>query len=140
MPDPRRRLGALGEQLACDHLEALGYELLDRNFRTRNGEIDIVARDGRFLVFCEVKARAASQRRGPQRGPPAFGPLMSVDVRKRRQVRRMAAQWLGERSHGARSHGAGGEATADSMRFDAIGVTLSRGGELLALDHIEDAF
>ena len=129
MPDPRRRLGALGEKLACDHLQALGYELLDRNFRTRHGEIDIVARDGRFLVFCEVKARAAA----PQRGPAAFGPLASVGVRKRRQVRRMAAQWLGERKRPA---GGGG----DSMRFDAIGVTLTPAGQLLSLDHLEGAF
>ena len=55
MPDPRRRLGARGEELAARHLEARGLEVVERNFRTRYGELDVVARDPRFLVFCEVK-------------------------------------------------------------------------------------
>jgi putative endonuclease len=59
MADPRRRLGARGEELAARHLEARGFELVERNFRTRYGELDIVARDSRFLVFCEVKTRIA---------------------------------------------------------------------------------
>jgi putative endonuclease len=124
--DRRLRLGALGERLACRHLEALGYELLDRNFRTRHGEIDLVARDRRCLVFCEVKARVA------QRPAGAFGPLRSVGLRKQRQVRRMALQWLADRD---RPRGGG-----DGMRFDAIGVTLSPGGRLLALEHVKNAF
>jgi putative endonuclease len=48
--DPRRTLGELGEWMACKHLEARGFELLDRNFRTRCGELDVVARNDRFLV------------------------------------------------------------------------------------------
>ena len=129
MPDPRRALGNHGEQLACRHLEALGYRLLDRNFRTRYGEIDIVARSGRFLVFCEVKSRAGRS------GPTPFEPLASVGPRKQRQVRRMAAQWLDARRHSARNASGG-----DSIRFDAIGITLDAQGGLLALDHIENAF
>ena len=55
--DPRRRLGDLGERLARDHLRRAGYEVLDTNFRTRQGELDIVAADFETLVFCEVKTR-----------------------------------------------------------------------------------
>ena len=119
-------MGALGEQVAWDPLAARGYELLDRNFRTRHGELDIVARDGRCLVFCEVKARVVDGRAG------AFGPLTSVGVRKQRRLRSMARQWLGDRGRPR----AGG----DSIRFDAIGVTFSPAGRLLALDHVENAF
>ena len=65
MPDNRRRqLGDAGEQLAADHLARRGFQILDRNYRTRWGELDIVACDGRTIVFCEVKTRVA-----PARGP-----------------------------------------------------------------------
>ena len=50
--DPRRRLGARGEELAARHLEARGFEIVERNFRTRYGELDVIARDERFLVVC----------------------------------------------------------------------------------------
>ena len=123
--DWRRRLGALGERLAADHLAARGYEVIERNFRTRFGELDLVARRARFLVFCEVKTRVGS------RGPGPSGPLASVGPRKRVQLRRMAGQWLHERG------GASGTAEA---RFDVIGITLDPAGRVLALEHLEDAF
>jgi putative endonuclease len=127
MNDIRRTLGALGERLACEHLAGRGYSLVDRNFRTRYGELDLVARDERFLVFCEVKTRVI-------RGPPGpFGPLAAVGGRKRRQVREMARQWLAERS--SRLGGRPPE-----LRFDAIGVSLEPSGRLVRLEHLEDAF
>jgi len=125
--DPRRRLGALGEALAARHLEARGYEVVDRNFRTRYGELDLVACDRRHLVFCEVKTRVADGASGP------FGPFASVGAGKRRQVRRMAREWLAATATVRRPRPA-------QLRFDAIGVTLDRGGRLIALDHVEDAF
>ena len=112
--------------MACDHLAARGYELLQRNFRTRHGEIDIVAQDRRFLVFCEVKTRVGRERSG------VFDPLASVGTRKQRQLRRMAMQWLSDRGRP--------RASGDSIRFDAIGVTLGPGGHLILLDHVENAF
>ncbi|HEY1357591.1 MAG TPA: YraN family protein [Thermoleophilaceae bacterium] len=120
--DPRRGVGARGEQLAADHLAARGYELLERNYRTRYGELDIVARDGRVLVFCEVKARLGA-------GP--IGPLAAVGPRKRSQLRRMAGQWLHERGpvRGTRD-----------VRFDVVGINLDAGGRVQALDHMEGAF
>jgi putative endonuclease len=125
--DPRRALGSHGEELACAHLAERGYAVVDRNFRTRYGELDLVARDERFLVFCEVKTRLERGSPGP------FGPLTSVGARKRRQVREMARQWLGERA--GRLDGRPPE-----LRFDAIGVTLRPSGGLVRIEHLEGAF
>jgi putative endonuclease len=124
--DPRQRLGALGERLAREHLEARGFEILDANFRTRLGELDVVARNGRFLVFCEVKTRIRRGERG------ALGPFASIGSRKRRRVRMMAREWLAARKiTGPRP---------PEIRFDAIGVELAPSGRLVELEHLEDAF
>jgi putative endonuclease len=126
--DPRRRLGARGEELAARHLEARGYQVVERNFRTRYGELDVVARDARFLVFCEVKTRIV--RREP--GPDVLGPFAAIGARKQRQVRAMAREWLAEgRLDGRRP---------TEIRFDAIGVSFDAHGKLLALEHLEAAF
>jgi putative endonuclease len=127
--DPRRTLGAAGERLAALHLEARGFEIVDRNFRTRHGELDLVASDARFLVFCEVKTRIGLAEPGP------LGPLASIGVRKRRQVRAMAREWLGAHNPARRDSGSPPE-----IRFDAIGLTLDNEGRLLALEHLEAAF
>ena len=58
--------GNYGEDLACEYLKKQGYKILERNYRIRGGEIDIVARDGEYLVFVEVKARYSHEY-----GPPA---------------------------------------------------------------------
>jgi putative endonuclease len=120
--DPRRHLGEAGEQLAAEHLERLGYAIVERNFRTRWGELDIIAFDGRTLAFCEVKTRRAG-------GPGT--PFDAVGPGKQTRVRRMAGRWLAERRDRPR---------AAQLRFDAIGVTFDRGGRLLALEHLEAAF
>ena len=121
--DPRRRLGQLGEQLAADHLVRRGFEIVERNYRTRWGELDIVAYDGRILAFCEVKSRRVAHDRRK-----AFEALHTP---KRNQVRKMAACWLIERSQ---------RPFADEVRFDAIGVTFSPDGRLLGIEHLEGAF
>jgi putative endonuclease len=126
--DQRRiRLGAHGERLACEHLERAGYELVERNARCgRLGELDIVARGERCLIFCEVKTRVAGTSAGPA------GPLDAIGPNKRRRLRRLAAEWLRTRSQdGTRP---------PWIRFDAVGVTVDRSGALLALEHVEDAF
>ena len=119
--DPRRSLGHIGEQLAAAHLERCGFEIVERNYRTRWGELDIVAFDGSTLAFCEVKTR---------RGAGA-NPLEAIHPRKRMQVRNMARAWLSGRT--ARPHAA-------LLRFDAIGVTLDRRGRMVKLEHLEGAF
>ncbi len=127
MADHRRSLGALGERIACRHLRARGYDIVDRNFRTRHGELDVVAALPRCLVFCEVKTRLVQRLGGD------FPPLSAVGPRKQRKLRAMAREWLG--SDAVRTARRPGE-----IRFDAIGVTLDREGRLLRLEHIEDAF
>ena len=123
--DPRRRLGALGERLAREHLEEGGCEILERNFRCVLGELDIVAADARSLIFCEVKTRGA----GPGAGPD--GPLDSIGPAKRRRLRLLAIEWLRARG-GSRPH-------RQSLRFDAVGVTVDRAGALLRLEQVEGA-
>jgi putative endonuclease len=121
--DLRNRLGAIGEGLAAEHLARLGYEIVERNHRTRWGELDIIACDGHTLVFCEVKARRA--------GGSAGGPFDAVGPAKRSQVRRMAGTWLAQRRD---------RPFTSEIRFDAIGVTVDARGQLLALEHLEGAF
>ena len=121
--DPRHRLGALGERLAAEHLVRRGFEILERNYRTRWGELDIVAFDGRVLTFCEVKTRRATAA--------GVNPLEAVRALKRSKVRKMAGRWLVERTD---------RPYADTVRFDAIGVTLDAGGRLISLEHLEGAF
>jgi putative endonuclease len=128
--DPRRAVGAAGERLARAHLEARGLTVLDTNFRTRRGELDIVAADDRCLVFCEVKTRIATAgRAGPS---PELGPFAAIGPRKQRKLRLLAREWLAQH----------GPATPwrPELRFDAVGVELDRHGRLLRLDHLEDAF
>lgn len=123
----RAALGAAGEQLAAEHLVRRGFQIIERNYRTRWGELDIIAVKDRTIVFCEVKTRVVAG--GADR--EARDPLESVNVRKRTKVRRMARRWLFERRE--RPH-------ADELRFDAIGVAVDAGGALLRLDHLEGAF
>src|SRR3954447_3672798 len=79
--DPRRHLGQLGEQLAAEHLLRRGFEIVERNYRTRWGELDIIAFDGRTLAFCEVKTR---QGNGDRRST-----FDALHPPKRSQVRKM---------------------------------------------------
>src|SRR5579884_2513387 len=119
----RRELGSRGEQLAVDHLVRRGFGILQRNYRTRFGELDIVAFDGRTLVFCEVKSRRSAPA-GNRPGSSPGAPFDSLHPRKRAQVRRMAASWIAERFR---------RPYAPVIRFDAIGVTLDGRGELVRL-------
>ena len=133
MPDDaRRRLGAEGERLAARHLEARGCEVIARNFRTRFGELDLVARDERFLVFCEVKTRIVRATGGPSAAANPLGPFASIGSRKQRQVRAMAREWLAQ--------GALEGARPAEIRFDAIGISIDVHGRLRSLEHLEAAF
>ena len=122
MTDVRHHLGRVGEQLALEHLERLGYALVARNHRTRFGELDLVVCDGATLVFAEVKSRRSSR---PGR------PWENLHPAKRAQVRRMAAAFLAEVDDRPR---------AQELRFDAVGVTIDARGNLVALEHLEGAF
>jgi putative endonuclease len=119
--DLRHDLGRLGERLATEHLERLGYRVLARNHRTRYGELDLVVTDGEALVFCEVKTRRLG----------TGAPWDALGEAKRVQVRRMARAWLAEVRDRPR---------CPVLRFDAVGVTIDARGQLIRLDHEEAAF
>ncbi len=106
----RKALGALGEQAAAEWYEAHGYSVTDRNWRVREGELDLVllAADG-SIVFCEVKTRSSDR----------FGsPLEAVTPVKQRRLRTLAALWL-----------AAHEGIGRAVRFDVAGVVLLPSGE-----------
>jgi len=126
--DRRRTKGSLGERIAERHLARHGYEIVERNFRTRYGELDLIAADDRCIVFCEVKTRVGAGRSGPE------GPLDAIGPAKRRRLRAMARQWLTSRPVGP------GRPFRNRLRFDAIGITLTPSGGVLELEHVRDAF
>lgn len=110
----RRQTGACYEQKAAEYLEGCGYRILEMNYRCRTGEIDIVAMDGKYVVFCEVKYRSGSR---------AGNPLEAVDLKKQRVIFRCGEYYLTE--HRLRDV---------PCRFDVIGIA---GAEIT---HIKDAF
>jgi putative endonuclease len=112
-------VGRLGERLALEHYERLGFRLIDRNWRTRAGEIDLVVCDGRTTVFAEVKTRRSG----------GLDPLLSLTTVKRRRMRALAAAWLAD--HPARPRTA-------ALRIDAVAVVVDRRGALVALEQFED--
>lgn len=117
-----RETGVFGESLALRYLVGKGYGLLERNYRTRLGEIDLILRDGATLVFVEVKAR---------RGRGFGDPLEAVTPSKQARVRLMAETYLAEK---------GMEFTDgfEEMRFDAVGIIVAH--EENEIQHVEDAF
>jgi putative endonuclease len=123
LTDRTKELGRRGEELAAEHFVRLGYRVLDRNHRTRFGELDLVLADqaDATIVFCEVKSRRLGS--GDWR--------WNLHEGKQKQVRTMAAAWLAKVTD--RPLGA-------DLRFDAVGVTVDGRGGLVRLDHLEGAF
>ena len=111
-------MGALGEALAAAFLEARGHVVVARNYRCRRGEIDLVTRDGRTLVFCEVRTR---------RGEGAGLPAESVTRLKQTRILRVARHFLAERAP-----------RAALLRFDVVAVELR--AATVGLTHLPDAF
>lgn len=117
--DDRRALGRAGEAVAAAFLESKGYLILERNLRTRHGELDLVAQapDG-TVTFVEVRTR---------RGAEAGAAAASVDERKQRRVRELASEYLAERAPEA------------DARIDVITVALRADGRRMTVEHIENA-
>jgi putative endonuclease len=112
-------VGHYGEDVAVRHLSEAGLQILARNWRCAEGEIDIVARDRDALVICEVKTRTSTK----------FGlPAEAVTRRKAERLRRLAYLWLLE-------HPAGGA----EVRFDVVSVMPSRSGAA-SVEHVRGAF
>ena len=125
MADPRRAaLGARGEEAAAAWYTAASYEVLDRNWRCAEGEIDVVAAsaDGHVLVICEVKTRSSG----------SFGsPYDAVTPAKQRRLRTLATLWLRSARRGSTRY--------DHIRFDVAAVTTGTGGRL-EVEVLENAF
>ncbi|OXM84652.1 YraN family protein [Paenibacillus rigui] len=117
----RKQLGELGERLAAAYLEQNGYQIHGRNWRCRTGEIDIIAMEGKVLVFVEVRTRS---------GRSTFGtPQESVNYKKQLQVME-TAQWYIHRF----------QLQSLQPRFDVVSVLTDKAGQLVKLDHIQNAF
>jgi putative endonuclease len=128
--DTRRALGRHGEELAARHFRGLGFAVLDRNVRTRHGEIDLIAFGASTLIFAEVKTRQMGSGQSAPR--PDQQPLAGLSARQRTRLRRLAAAWLADREHSRPS--------AETIRFDAIGVVIDALGRLRRIEHIENAW
>jgi putative endonuclease len=117
-PRGRAALGEAGEQLVARHLEREGFQIVGRNVRVGRLELDLVARRGSLLVFCEVRTRASR----------AFvDPIDTIDAAKQQRIRRAAEAWL----RAAREQ-------PSEVRFDAASVVLSDTEQ--ALTYYESAF
>lgn len=114
----KRAIGAKGEELAARFLEDKGFEIVERNYRARRGEIDLIARDGETLVFVEVKL----DRTGRFGQPEGW-----VDGKKQRQIAKTALRYLQEN----RLVDAG-------CRFDVVAISIGRAKTNIS--HIPDAF
>ncbi|RFU19975.1 YraN family protein [Geodermatophilus marinus] len=116
---PTDDLGGRGERIAAAYLTHQGLRVLDRNWRCRDGEVDIVAREGSALVFCEVKTRRAT----------GFGhPVEAVTPAKQRRLRVLAQRWL-----------AAHDEHAPDLRFDVVGVLVRQSGPA-EVTHLRGAF
>ena len=116
MSDERKKIGSIGEKLASDYLGRIGYSILQRNFLCRYGEIDIIACNSEYLVFCEVKTR---------KGSAPLHPSLSVTKAKCKRIRELAGLYLMEH-----------EDERSQPRFDVISVIMNQKYK----EHLENAF
>jgi putative endonuclease len=111
-----KSLGTRGEDAAAAYLVRCGWTILERNWRCPEGELDIIAHDGRSHIVCEVKTRSSTD----------YGdPLEAITRQKARRLRRLAARW-------AAAHGV----PAASVRVDVLGLVTDRSGFII--DHLRE--
>ncbi len=99
----KRETGSYYEEKAAAFLRNSGYEILERNYRDKNGEIDLIARDGKYLVFVEVKYRGSLEKGWPEE---------AVNLQKQRKIRQVAMYFLYSR----------GYPEDTPCRFDVVGI------------------
>lgn len=116
----RKTLGAAGEAMAADFLERSGYAIQDKNYKTKLGEVDIVAKDNKYLVFVEVKSRRSR----------AFGDVReAVDSRKKDKLRKVAAAYLRDK-----------KLKDVDCRFDVVSIMMEQGKTFPDIHLIKNAF
>lgn len=115
-----KHIGKLGEDIASKHILNNGYTLLERNFRSKHGEIDIIAKDGKFLVFIEVKTRKGTK----------FGyPREAVNWFKQNKIKNIAGLYLSKK-----------KLWNNSIRFDIVEVILDEFDQVKSVFLIKNAF
>ena len=117
--DPRRSLGQWGENLAAIHLESQGLTIIERNWRCRGGEIDLVARDGETIVFVEVKTR---------RGRDFGAPEEALTPRKAQKLLNLGQIYVAEHDQ-----------DDTNWRIDLVAVELDERGRFLRCEHLPNA-
>ena len=118
----RQRLdrGKLGENIALEYAQQQGYQIIQRNFRCKSGEIDLIAQDKHIVVFIEVRTKTSD----------AYGPAYnSVTLTKQQQVKRVALGYIAEHN-----------LVNTQFRFDVIGIILDPKTQQPQLDHLQNAF
>lgn len=116
----KNEVGKIGEKLACDFLIKNGYIILERNFRTRHGEIDIIAKDSDFMAFVEVKTRRSIK----------FGyPREAVDYYKQTKIKNIALVYLSRKKF-----------KNLNLRFDVVDVILDNEDKTKSITIIKNAF
>jgi putative endonuclease len=119
-PKTRKELGNIAEDHAARHLASRGYRIRERNFRTRGGEVDIIAEHRGALAFVEVRARSS---------PDFMSPLESVTATKQRRIVRAANTYISARERRERV-----------MRYDVVEVFLTPAGRVERVNVVEGAF
>ena len=122
--DTRRSTGIKGEEEAARFLSRCGYAILDKNVRTRVGEIDLVAKEGKTLVFVEVKTRKEIAE-----APPPVPPQAGVHTRKQNKLGKLAQSYLQLK-----------RLREQPCRFDVVAVVVNDDGGVKAIRHIPNAF
>lgn len=115
----RRRFGDFGERVAASHLEAKGYSILERNWSSREGEVDLIARRGSELVFVEVRSRQGRNMGGPEE---------SITGRKAAHVRAAATAYMQEHPD-----------APPNPRIDVVVIELDAKGRVMRVEQIENA-
>lgn len=128
MSSASRDLGRRAEDLAATHLASRGYRIVARNARPGEvrGELDVIAVEGRTLVFIEVKAGRVGAIAGPEK------PAAAVGARKRAKLRSLAVAWLRANEGRVPAYG--------QLRFDVIGIRLDDAGAVAEWEHLRGAF
>lgn len=125
MSSKNKETGALGERIACSYLRRHSYRILEKNFKTRKGELDIIAYSDRTLIFVEVKCRHSER----------FGkPFESVTPAKEKKIREVAQQYLSMNKNGLTKH------KDLRCRFDVISILFDDEFGECEMLHLEDAF
>ena len=121
----RRKLGDLGEKLAGEYLEKQGYEIIDRNYQKRSGEIDLIVRKNKIIIFVEVKTRTKNENNNKEYNPPEE----AVNFSKQRKIIKTAQSYLFENRYSGKT----------DWQIDVIAIEINQQKRRASLRHIKNA-